>query len=115
MATVKGHMDRLRKRAHRTQLKEALTHEHEPPPKQENKTNAVLVALGVTKANGTVYTDLTGNFPITSSSGFQYMLIAYDYDSNAILVQPLKSKNDNNMLDCYTEIYKYLTSRGFKP
>eukprot|EP00957_Ditylum_brightwellii_P007778 588696-Ditylum_brightwellii.AAC.1 len=55
-ATVKGHMDRLRKNAQSTKLKEALEHVDEPAPIQEDKTNALFVALGVTDADSTVYT-----------------------------------------------------------
>eukprot|EP00957_Ditylum_brightwellii_P170385 12969201-Ditylum_brightwellii.AAC.1 len=92
-------MDRLRKNAHSTKLRAAFEHVDDPPPKQENKTNAVFVALGVTETDGTVYTDLTGKFPITSNNGSQYMLITYDYDSNTILARPLKSRNNSDMLD----------------
>ena len=49
-------MDRLRKNAQSTKLKEALEHVDEPAPIQEDKTNALFVALGVTDANSTVHT-----------------------------------------------------------
>eukprot|EP00957_Ditylum_brightwellii_P070580 5362610-Ditylum_brightwellii.AAC.1 len=39
-ATAKGHMDRLRKNVCSTKLRAALEHVEDPPPKQENKTNA---------------------------------------------------------------------------
>jgi len=40
----------------------------------------------------TAYSDLTGRFTHTSSRGNCYLLLVYDYDSNAILVAPLKSR-----------------------
>eukprot|EP00957_Ditylum_brightwellii_P102335 7800467-Ditylum_brightwellii.AAC.1 len=76
------------------QLKSAIEYCEEPPVQQEKKSHAVLVALSVTDADGTVYTDLTGKFSVTSTSGAQYMLIAYDYDSNAIIARPLKGHNN---------------------
>jgi hypothetical protein len=41
---------------------------------------------------GQVSTNLTGRFPITSSQGHKYLYVLYDYDSNAILIEPIKSK-----------------------
>ena len=34
--------------------------------------------------------DLMGRFPYQSSRGHEYILVAYNYDGNAILAQPLK-------------------------
>ena len=38
----------------------------------------------------TAYTDLTGRFPCRSSSGNEYLMIAYHYDGNVIVAKPLK-------------------------
>ena len=38
------------------------------------------------------YDDLTRAFPFKSSRGNKYLYILYDYDSNAILVQPLQTR-----------------------
>ena len=35
--------------------------------------------------------DLTGRFPIQSNRGANYIFVLYDYDSNAILVRPLRN------------------------
>eukprot|EP00957_Ditylum_brightwellii_P038723 2926657-Ditylum_brightwellii.AAC.1 len=63
-------------------------------PPQENQTSDMFVALGVIAEKGTLYTNLTGKFPLKSVSGGKYVLIAYDYDSNAILEKVVKSRND---------------------
>jgi hypothetical protein len=39
---------------------------------------------------GQIYTDQTGRFSVVSSKGNKYIMILYDYDSNAILSQPIK-------------------------
>ena len=39
---------------------------------------------------GKVYSDQTIKFPITSSRGNNYVMVAYDHGSNAILSEPLK-------------------------
>ena len=64
---------------------------------------------------GKLYTDLTGQFPIQSSRGHKYILVAYNYDSNLIHVKPLKSRHDNDTIKAYEEIYAKLTSQGLKP
>ena len=40
-----------------------------------------------------LYSDQTGRFPITLSRGNKYVMITYDHNSNAILVQLLKTKS----------------------
>jgi hypothetical protein len=40
---------------------------------------------------GQIYTDQTGRFVTPSSTGHNYLLVLYDFDSNAILAEPIKS------------------------
>ena len=82
-------------------------------PEQEMKTNEVFIAYFTTDKNGVVYTDLTGKFPITSLDGHKYILILYHYDSNAILVKPLKNRSDEETLKVYKEFYDELKQKGF--
>jgi hypothetical protein len=44
-----------------------------------------------------------------------YMMVAHDYDSNAILVEAMPSHTSASMLTAYKEIHRILTSRGFRP
>ena len=37
------------------------------------------------------YMDLTGRFFHFSASGHEYLLVGYNYDTNLILVEPLKN------------------------
>ena len=43
------------------------------------------------------------------------MLIVYDYDSNMILAEPMKSRSGAEYLAAYQKIHSLLTSRGLKP
>lgn len=56
-------------------------------PKQEPlRTHDCFVTIKqVDQLDGKSYSDLTGRFPIPSSRGNEYILVAYDYDLNAIL------------------------------
>ena len=61
------------------------------------------------------YFDQTGKFPFPSSRGYQYILIAYDVDSNAILSRPLKSKLSTEMCATLLGLIDMLTQQGFTP
>jgi hypothetical protein len=50
------------------------------------------------------YSNLTGKFPVHSSHGNLYVLVFYLYDSNAILVEPLKNCRDGEQLKAYQNI-----------
>ena len=62
-----------------------------------------------------IYTDQAGRFPITSSCGYKYIMIAYDYDSNNILAEPIKSRTILYIKDDYHKMRKLLCSRGLTP
>ena len=44
-------------------------------PGPEKKNEDVFIAFLAEDTNVTVYTDLTGNFPITSISGHKYVMV----------------------------------------
>jgi hypothetical protein len=69
----------------------------------------------VEKNNGTLYTNQTGAFPITSYCSNKYQFVAYEYRSNAILVCALKDQSDKSLIAAPRDIYEYLTDRGFQP
>eukprot|EP00957_Ditylum_brightwellii_P204934 15341444-Ditylum_brightwellii.AAC.1 len=64
-------------------------------PAQEQKTNKTFVALGVTDGKGTLYTDLTGKFPVTAAL--------------------VRACNNHEMLKAYNKMYTYLSDRNFPP
>ena len=72
-------------------------------------------ALADTVIIGTIYTDLPGQFPVQSIRNMQYTFVYYAYESNAILVRPMKNRSDESFVVAYKEIYKYLGDRGCKP
>jgi len=62
-------------------------------------THACYVAL--MEPTGQMYMDLTGKFVAPSSNGNNYIMIIYDYDSNAILAIPLKKCKAESILAAY--------------
>ena len=53
---------------------------------------------------GTIYTDLPGRFPVQSVPNMQYLFVCYVYDTNTILVKPMKSRNDESFVGAYKEM-----------
>ena len=96
LPSAKGHLDQERKKLQSTQANTVPTpslSENEDffPPKTQ-KTFDRCAYLYTFQPTHTAYGDLTGRFPHKSSRGNQYLLVIYDYDSNAILVEALQSK-----------------------
>lgn len=61
------------------------------------------------------YMDLTGRFPHKSSRGNEYILVVYDYDSNAILAEALKSRTASSITNGWKKIHQQLMRRGVSP
>jgi hypothetical protein len=64
---------------------------------------------------GQIYTDQTSIFPIVSSKGTIYIMILYDYDSNAILAHPIKDRAAPEILKAFQVMEQELVARGLKP
>ena len=82
---------------------------------EKNCGEVYLMMLEIRRMNGTIYTDLTGAFPVTSARGNKLIYIAYSYDANGILWEPMKSKNDSEMSRVFKTVYEKLENIGIKP
>jgi hypothetical protein len=80
----------------------------------QHKISTNMIYVKAIEATGQIYTNQTGRFPTTSSRGNKYVMILYNYDSNAILAKPLKSKSEGEMIRAYTKLHEYLSNRGPK-
>jgi len=112
--TAKGHLDQQRKNTRSTR-----TSDNTDIPQQEpanTKTNIIFATILDPKLDtGLSYSDLTGRFPVQSSRGNNYILALYDYDSNAILVEPLRNRQDTTILAAYQKSLDTLRRAGCPP
>lgn len=76
-----------------------------PDPLSPKTLNCFSIIIDINNSN-TGFIDLTGRFPYRSSRGYQYLLLLYDYDSNAILVEPLKNRTANSIIKSLEKDYK---------
>ena len=74
-----------------------------------------LILFKIIKLENKIYTDQTGRFPTTSSLGNKYVLVLLDADTNSILIEPLKSRAQEELLGKQVKLHKCLTDRGYKP
>jgi hypothetical protein len=59
------------------------------------------VYIKVYVAQETTFSNQTGEFPTRSKSGNKYIMVKVEIDSNAILVKPLKSCKDAELIRGY--------------
>jgi metal-sulfur cluster biosynthetic enzyme len=64
---------------------------------------------------GTMYTDITGAFPVRSFKSMQYIFVAYVYDLNAIIVRAMPSRTDASMVTAFREVITTLKTGGYCP
>ena len=118
-AMIKGHLDQTRKNLRST--KDTTSQDNdmdEPFPFQltcTEKTTTNFCYATVFSQSGKMYSDQTGNFFQASSKGNLSIMILYDYDSNAILAEPIKNRKAETLMAAYEKMHKYLTNRGMKP
>ena len=121
IATTKGHMRQIRQNVRSTKPKVLNIHDIPPTPSEmtmkSNMDNVRqnTVTIRCMAISGKLFSDQTGRFPNKSSRGNQYIMIAYDQDSNAILAQPIKTRSEHELLKAMTAIHKYLKERGLHP
>ena len=105
ISTVKGHLRQVQQGVRSTQPP-LVDEDH---PHMEMKTKETYVKI---KPVGTVYTDQTGKFPYVSSNGSKYIMIMYDYDCDAIMSTPLRSKAGLEQLSSLKKLHDNLRKQG---
>ena len=115
---TKGHLDQTRINVRSTKTNTADTEEstdaiYIPTTQQEERCHYVYATC--TPITGQVFTDQTGKFGVTSVQGHNYVLVLYDYDSNAILAEPMKTRTGQEHKRAYEHLHQYLVKRGLRP
>ena len=61
------------------------------------------------------YTDLTGRFPYRSARGNEYIFIAYNYDGNAILAEPIRNRTAPVITEAWKKLHNTFATAGVAP
>jgi hypothetical protein len=117
-----GHLNQVQTNQRSTKVKPPKRNDNSndvipSPPSTDGKcTQFVYVAIiQAPNESGQIYTDQTGCFPFTSHRGNKYIMILYDYDSNSILVEPMKIQTDNKIIRSYQALHDCLIAASLKP
>ena len=123
-ATAKGHMVRVRQglqstKSNRQDILDARADVDDMAPPEhccaaiENEMFCFVITRD--EHNNTIYSNLTGRFPIESYTGMNYILVVYVYKLNAPLMVAIKSRKDEDMVAAFTSVYQELKTYGHKP
>ena len=105
-------MDQTSKHVRSSKTYQPISHDDDKQDPNNDPTHNVFATI---EEIGKVYTKQMGRFPIRSSAGNQYILVLYDYDSNAILTEALKTIQGPEIIKAYTKTIQYLQGCGFHP
>jgi hypothetical protein len=121
-ATNKGHMRRHRSNTASTRnahgaIVTACTNVNHMFPQQElcAVQDVFCFAALAGAITGTMYTDITGAFPVRSFKSRQYIFVVYIYDLNAIIVRAMPSRTDAAMVKAFNEVISTLKIGGYTP
>ena len=79
------------------------------------KTGECYFIITPIASTGKTLSDQTGWFPVTSIKGNKYGMIIYDYESNIILGEAIKSRKGDVILRAFTKMHTDLKGKGLKP
>ena len=110
LATECGHLDQERKNLQSTKS----NHPNPTPDSLPTENEFYIHCFQETYNEGTIqkyrkiYSDQTGRFPYKSSRGSQHLLVMYDYLSNAIVFEALRSRQSKEMATAFKKCCKKL-------
>jgi hypothetical protein len=109
------HMDNRRKNIQSTK-QDTRTEDPQDffPDQPEETTRSNYCFLIAVEPRSIVYSDQTG-LPQSSESGNNYLLVAYDFDSNAILLRPIKNRAAGALSEAIQNIHDTLSKGGCQP
>ena len=118
--TAAGHLHRRRQGVQSTRpriMQPELPGQGKINPDRKERVGVHIISNEdiIIELNGMIATDQTGRFPIVSDKGNQYIMVLYNYDSNAILATACKSRTGPDLVAAYDELHKRLIKAGIVP
>ncbi|KAL7475055.1 hypothetical protein ACHAW6_000989, partial [Cyclotella cf. meneghiniana] len=107
--TAKGHMKQSKQGMRSTKVIDEDIPQIKQTPDIKHK-DVYLRVFNATKKS--VYTDQTGRFPIQSSRGNKYIMVAVEMDGNCIDAEPLCTRETKSLVDAYEAIYSRWKATG---
>ncbi len=111
--TAKGHLNQMRKNVHSTKAKTAPLETCDTSQLHGKKVRDIYTKTY--RVRKTIFSNQTGQFPMRSQQGNKYIMVMVEIDSNAILVKPMKSRKDEEMIRAYNALLLRLKQAGIVP
>ena len=111
--TPKGHMNQTRKNVRSTKPRRQPLEVCDTSQLRGKKERDIYAKVYDVKE--TIYSDQTGQFPTRSLSGNKYIMVMVDIDSSGILVEPMKSRKDAEMMRAYKTLLQRLHRANIVP
>jgi hypothetical protein len=73
-------------------------------PQKPHNSCTHFVFMAIHKINGKLFTNQTGQFPITSNRGHAYVVVFYIFNANAICSIPIKNCSKEELLHACLKI-----------
>jgi hypothetical protein len=73
------------------------------------------IMVKVYSCTNAIFTDQTGQFPITSSRKYRYIMVMCEIDGNLILVEPLQSRTEQSLIEGRRKLIARLKARKIYP
>ncbi len=100
--TAKGHINQTRKNVHSTKAKTAPLETCNNSQLHGKKVQDIYTQMYMVRK--TMFSDQTGQDPMRSQQGNKYIVVMTEINSNAILVEPMKSRKDEEMIRAYNAL-----------
>ena len=100
----KGHMSQQWQVVWSTKVPDEDTMLEFKPQAGVNHKDKYLKVFDATKKS--MYSDQTGQFPITTSWGHKYLMVACKLNCNYIDAEPIKSRKTKDIIDAYQKIHR---------
>ena len=108
--TQKGHMNQVRKNVRSTKGQRQPFEVANVASLRGQKARDIFTS--VYDVRETIFSDQTGQFPTRSQRGNKYVMVMVKIDSNAILLEPLKSRHDHELIRAYDTLMSRLLHCG---
>ncbi len=100
--TSKGHMNQICKNVRSTKAKQMPLETCDTLQLHGKKVRDIYTTMYDVRK--TMFSDQTGKFPMRSQSSNKYIMVLVNIDRNAILVEPMKSRKDAEMIRAYNAL-----------
>ena len=110
---AKGHLNQTRKNVCSSKEQPVLFETCDTSQLHGKKVHDVYTEMY--KVRKTMFSDQTSQFPTCSQHGNKYIMVMVEIDSNAIIVKPMKSHKDAEMIRAYDVLLNQLKRVGIVP